>query len=214
MENQGNIRNCPTCTFICTDDTRASCEMCAAPLPAKRRVEIDLTNDEDEASPPHKAPRRALESAPPPRAGGGAAGSDKECPICMDTLGTEGGVQALGCMCCFCRKCIATSVGRQRDIGEAVTCPICRYDIPEAEQRAFLGDARQLEDSDDEDGEEGGEDDEEDDEDDEDDDEERESSDDEDRPRNGGWIADEATGRWVPGPHVWWDEPPDELPEF
>jgi hypothetical protein len=187
------------------DITRASCEICAEPLPAKRRVEIDLTASDND-SPQRKAPRRALAAAPPPPQLGN---SDKDCPICMDKLGTDGGVQALGCMCCFCRSCIATSVGRQRSIGEAVTCPICRYNIPEVEQQAFLGAARQLEDSDGDDdfGEEGEEGESE-------GESESESGSDDDRPRNGGWIADEETGRWVPGPDVWWDEPPDELPEF
>ena len=197
MENEGINRSCPACTFINMDSSRASCEICAGPLPAKRRVEIDLTNDDDEDEPQRKAPRRALEAAPPQSSD---AGSGKDCPICMDKLGTEGGVQALGCMCCFCRTCIATSVGRQQSIGETVTCPICRYEIPEAEQRTFRGHARQLEDSDDEDdeaeeGDEEGDEGEEGEEGEE--GSESESSEDDGPP--GGWVVDgEGLARWVP----------------
>ena len=34
----------------------------------------------------------------------------KACLICLEPLGTEGGVQALGCMDAFCRFCIATHI--------------------------------------------------------------------------------------------------------
>ena len=44
------------------------------------------------------------------RKGGAKSGihPTKSCPICLDPLGTEGGIQALGCMDAFCRVCIAS----------------------------------------------------------------------------------------------------------
>lgn len=78
------------------------------------------------------------------RLGGGGSGglkspSDvvhptKSCMICLDMLGTEGGVQALGCMDCFCRECIATHIATRVKLKHDVTCPMCQRPIPEEEQ--------------------------------------------------------------------------------
>ncbi len=42
------------------------------------------------------------------------------CPICLDTLGTEGGVKALACGDVFCVACI------DRWMTRSATCPVCR----------------------------------------------------------------------------------------
>jgi len=96
---------------------------------AKRPVVSDLT--EDEAMTPRKHIRVAT-----------------ECPICLDSLGSDGGVHAIGCMHTFCRGCIATHLTRDN------RCPLCKYLVPEAEL-CEVGPGRQLEDSESEDEEDG-----------------------------------------------------------
>jgi hypothetical protein len=75
------------------------------------------------------------------RIGGAAAGSassgvhpSKSCLICLDALGTEGGIQALGCMDTFCRLCIATHIEARAAQGHVVSCPICQRGIPQEER--------------------------------------------------------------------------------
>ena len=58
----------------------------------------------------------------------------KACTICLDLLGTEGGVQALGCMDCFCRHCIALHIATRSRQKHEITCPMCQRAIPEEEQ--------------------------------------------------------------------------------
>ena len=80
-------------------------------------------------------------------------GRENECPICMETLGSSGGVQALGCMDTFCQICIAIYISRQRKRGDQPCCPLCKYEIPAAEVSAFgpLADLDLAEESDEED---------------------------------------------------------------
>ena len=134
----GMERTCPTCTLICRDLSRTECELCDGSLPThaptKRPLVIDLTEDEETRPPKH---------------------ASKECPICLDILGSDGGVQALGCMDTFCRGCIATHLTRDAH------CPLCKYPVPDVELRQ-VGPGRVLVDSDsesegEEDSDEGGE---------------------------------------------------------
>ena len=206
--------------MICDDDSRMTCEICSASLPAaakkpRHKVIVDLTEDDDDAPPPPPPPpaapptasssAAALATRGPPTAsssssavvtrGGDGGGGGRECPICFDKLGAEGGVQALGCMDTFCRICIATHVRRQLQIGERVTCPVCRYFVSRDEQVA-CGPGRELQDDsldedDEEDGESEDSSEDEDDEDNDDDDEEEEGEEeeDEDRDEGGRWDA-------------------------
>ena len=77
---------------------------------------IDLTSDTKE---PHTS-----------------ASSSKECPVCMDILGTEGAPQALGCLHVFCRGCIAQCIRTQAERMRQPDCPVCKRVIPAEEQRA------------------------------------------------------------------------------
>lgn len=79
---------------------------------------------------------------------GGPSGSPihpwKECPICLELLGTEGNaVQALGCMDAFCRECIATHLDCQAEKGQPMSCPICKREVPE-EERNECGESKVL----------------------------------------------------------------------
>ncbi len=54
----------------------------------------------------------------------------------MDALGTDGPVQALGCVHCFCRHCIARCIRTQLEARRRPDCPVCKRPIPPEEQRA------------------------------------------------------------------------------
>jgi len=82
--------------------------------------------------------------------------SKHECAICMEPLGSNGGIQALGCMDAFCRGCIATHIKRQGQLAQQPCCPLCKYPIPDAEVRA-CGPGADLADSDESDDESEGE---------------------------------------------------------
>ena len=174
-------RTCPTCTLICRDLSRTECELCDGSLPTlelcdgslpthaptKRPLVIDLTEDEETRPPKH---------------------ASKECPICLDILGSDGGVQALGCMDTFCRGCIATHLTRDAH------CPLCKYPVPDVELRQ-VGPGRVLVDSDsesegEEDSDEGGEE--------EDSDEGGEEEDSDEGGENGGDEGQWYEGRWYP----------------
>ncbi len=73
--------------------------------------EIDLTGDDD-----------ADAAVPCQRA-------KRDCVICLELLGTNGGVSALECMCTFCKSCIATHIQTQNRAGLELTCPGCRHAI-------------------------------------------------------------------------------------
>ena len=137
---------------------------------------VDLTSDDE----PEQARLRTDAGAVAPAAAP-ATVPDKECIICMDPLGTNEGIQALGCMDIFCKQCIATHIHRQHQLGMPATCPICKYPIPHAEQIECGPSTKQwIENSSDEDsgeeGEEGEEDEDSDDDDDDDDGEEGEEA--------------------------------------
>ena len=60
----------------------------------------------------------------------------RECPICMDTLGTNGTARALGCVHVYCEGCIRQHIATQLQQDRAPVCPVCKRTIPPEEQRA------------------------------------------------------------------------------
>ena len=88
------------------------------------------------ADEPTKAARAAAAPAPAAAAaaqsGGGAsaaAGGEEECAICLDALQQP---QTLPCGHRFCRCCVASM--RERGVGAAQVCPLCRGPMPDAER--------------------------------------------------------------------------------
>ena len=152
-------RACSSCTLICEDDRATACALCETPLPAlpalpalpgaasRKRPRgddsdvVDLTASDE----PSDEPVEAVATAP--AAAGHLIIYHKECPICMEPLGTNGGVQALECMDTFCRQCVATHIQQKVMYGDDVTCPLCKQQIPLAVQEA-CGPGKQLADSD------------------------------------------------------------------
>ena len=152
-------RACSSCTLFCEDDRATACALCETPLPAlppalpglpgaasrkrQRGVDsdvVDLTASDE----PSDEPAEAVATAP---AAAHLIIYHKDCPICMEPLGTNGGVQALTCMDTFCRDCVATHIQQRVMYGDDVTCPLCKQRIPHAVQEA-CGPGKQLADSD------------------------------------------------------------------
>ena len=159
---------CQRCTLLNLDNA-VLCEVCEAPLPRaaraatlaaasaaaeegtsetgkRSRTVLDLTNSDDEEEQQRAAPSARTAAA------AAAVNSDKDCIICMEPLGTNEGIQALGCMDTYCKQCIATHIHRQHQLGMPATCPICKYAIPHAEQIECGPSTKEwIEDSDDDD---------------------------------------------------------------
>ena len=60
----------------------------------------------------------------------------RDCPVCMDALGSNGAARALGCVHVYCEPCIRQHIVTQLKALRTPTCPICKRDIPPEEQRA------------------------------------------------------------------------------
>ena len=97
----------------------------------KRKLVIDLTDD----APPCVVDLTGTDDVPPAAAPAGPS-SARDCPVCMDAVGTEGPVTALGCFHIFCRPCIARCITTQRERHRSPDCPVCKRLIPPDEQRA------------------------------------------------------------------------------
>ena len=86
------------------------------------RPTIDLTKDEPSSS-------ASAERTSP--------SSSQQCPVCLESLGEAGRpVQALGCVHCFCRECIARCIMAQLERHRAPDCPVCKRVVPPEEMRA------------------------------------------------------------------------------
>ena len=59
-----------------------------------------------------------------------------DCPVCIDTLGSNGAVRALGCVHVYCAGCIRQHITTQLEQQRAPACPVCKRVIPPEEQRA------------------------------------------------------------------------------
>ena len=109
-------------------DEEDSAAAAAAARPSKRprlgpreEVEcIDLTEDTPPGS-PVDAPDEEI-----------------TCPVCWESLkeqkDTAAGVKMLGCGHTFCSGCIGEHIRTQAAARVAVTCPMCRYNIPASER--------------------------------------------------------------------------------
>jgi hypothetical protein len=106
----------------------------------RKMVTIDLTED----APPCVVDLTETDDVPPPVEVAGPspatpapAGPSKarDCPVCMDAVGTEGPITALGCFHIFCRPCIARCITTQRERHRSPDCPVCKRLIPPEEQR-------------------------------------------------------------------------------
>ena len=99
----------------------------------KRKLVIDLTDD----APPCVVDLTGTDDVPPAAAPAPAGPSSaRDCPVCMDAVGTEGPVTALGCFHIFCRPCIARCITTQLERHRSPDCPVCKRLIPPDEQRA------------------------------------------------------------------------------
>ena len=89
---------------------------------------VDLTETDVDDVPPVADPSPAT----PAPAGPSSA---RDCPVCMDAVGTEGPITALGCFHIFCRPCIARCITTQLERHRSPDCPVCKRLIPPEEQR-------------------------------------------------------------------------------
>ena len=91
---------------------------------------VDLTESDDVPPVAEPSPAAAPASATP-----AAPSSTRDCPVCMDAVGTEGPITALGCFHIFCRPCIARCITTQLERHRSPDCPVCKRLIPPEEQR-------------------------------------------------------------------------------
>lgn len=135
-------RACTRCTLICFDSFATHCDACEARLPDASRKRpreedvVDLTGESTEGGSEEEVSSAGSHAAQSSAHATHTVVSHKDCPICLDPLGTNGGVQALGCMDAFCRECIATHVLQKLTYGDDVQCPLCKRTIPRSEQLA------------------------------------------------------------------------------
>eukprot|EP00325_Prymnesiales_sp_UTEX-LB-985_P033792 CAMPEP_0174739668 /NCGR_PEP_ID=MMETSP1094-20130205/72003_1 /TAXON_ID=156173 /ORGANISM="Chrysochromulina brevifilum, Strain UTEX LB 985" /LENGTH=209 /DNA_ID=CAMNT_0015943257 /DNA_START=88 /DNA_END=718 /DNA_ORIENTATION=- len=84
------------------------------------REVIDLTEDDDDDA----------NTADP------ATKPTRDCPVCMDTLGSNGPARALGCVHVYCELCIRQHITTQLQATRLPACPICKRVVPPEEQHA------------------------------------------------------------------------------